>query len=565
MNYLLEIFPEAVSSFVKSTSLYPRQPTYKVYPLHMACFSRHCPGSVIQLLIKEDPELCKVKGEVHDENVFTPAQLPVYSYLSRNVNVDIDTVKVFVSAEEQGQGYYPIHALLYNSNINKMQDILQYLLNVEPLSLLETDQGRGGRLPLNIACCNQAVNLSIVELLFNSIPEGNRDLIDGQGKHPIHDLCSNEKLDDDVSLEILRFLLDIDPTLPQIVDAINIPINYAVGHGKKSLEFCKVLIDAYPESLKVETLGFTNSLPIHEACGYGDRVDTVDTIQYMLDLYPDSINARDSEGGLPIHYAAHLGNAKTIELLLKHDPDAAKKTIEGDDLTKQLPLHIAIRATEHRNAKAVQVLYDAYPEAILIRNGNGQVPLDIAREENKQEIVNFLRTQLIYAHQAQDTTALSTLDEEGYLPIHRALLQGDASLGSIKLLVRGNTAALRVDDQKGVLPLHIACRKATVGIVQFLIDSYDGLDISDSNKDYPLHYACRAANFDVIKYLMRRSTSRVSDTNADNKLPFHLLIENDNVQVRDSPEFTEACFLLLRAHPETLMIQTTSRKRRREL
>jgi len=141
MNYLLEIFPEAVSSFVKSTSIHPRQPTYKAHPLHMACFNRHCPGTVIQLLIKEDPELCKVKGKVHHESsVFTPAPFPVYYYLSRNVNIDIGTVKAFVSAEEQGPGYYPIQALLYNSNINKMQDVLEYLLNAEPLSLLETDQ-----------------------------------------------------------------------------------------------------------------------------------------------------------------------------------------------------------------------------------------------------------------------------------------------------------------------------------------------------------------------------------------------------------------------------------------
>jgi len=537
ISYLLEIFPEAVSSFVKSPS---RQgPLSITYPLHLACFNRHCPSSVIELLVKRNPELCKVKSNFTLDYLFAPARLPVCYYLSRNVNVDIGTVKLFVNAEEQGTGYYPIHSLLSNSNINKMQDILEYLVNAEPSSLLETDQGR---LPLNIACGNKAVNLAIMEFLFNSIPEGS-DLIDGHNKHPIHDLCGNKMLDDDVSLEILRFMLDIDPTLPQMRDTIKIPIHYAVGHGNKSLEFCKVLIDAYPESLKIEAL-FNGSLPIHEACGHGDgfwRVDTVDTIQYMLDLYPDIINARDSQRDLPIHHAANLGNAKTIELLLKHDPDAASKmTIESEDSIKQLPLHIAIRAAEHHNAidgiisndlKAVQVLYDAYPEAINIRDGDGDTPLDIARGEgmNREDIVDFLQMQVAYAQQAQDTTALSTPDEEGYLPLHRALLQGNASLGSIKLLVRGNTEALQLADQKGVLPLHTACRKATADIVKFLVDSYNnGLDVCDINQDYPLHYACRAANLDVIKYLMRRSTSRVSTTNNDNKLPFHLLIESDN-------------------------------------
>ena len=570
MNYLLEIFPEAVSSYVESSPMLTRQPT-KAYPLHLACFNKHCPGSVIQLLVKEDPELCKVKGKVHDENnnnMIAPAQLPVHYYLSRNNNVGIDVVKMFVNAEEQGPDYYPIHSLLYNSNIKKMQDILKYLVNAEPSSLHETNNFYG-RKPLNIACENEAVNLSIVELLFNSIPEGNRNLIDGHDKHPIHSLCANKKLDDNGSLEILRFMLDIDPTLPQVRDTIKIPIHYAVVG--KSTEFCKVLIDSFPESVKVEAL-FNGLLPLHEACRYGDRVDNVDTIQYLLEIYPESINAPDNEGWTPIHKAAWIGKTKTIELLLKHDPDVASKMTDNENEDEapieQLPLHIAIRAVEHRNAtgdiinfdskfKSIKVLYDAYPEAINIRDGDGEAPLDMAREENKEEIVNFLRIQLDYAQQAQDTTAMTTPDEEGYLPIHRALLQGNASLGSIKLLVGGNTAALRVADQKGVLPLHTACRNATANIVKFLVDSYDGLDISNSNQDYPLHYACQVANLDVIKYLMGRSTSRVSAANNDNKLPFYLLIESDNEQVRDSLEFTEACFMLLQAHPEAVKMGTT--------
>ena len=90
------------------------------------------------------------------------------------------------------------------------------------------------------------------------------------------------------------------------------------------------------------------------------------------------------------------------------------------------------------------------------------------------------------------------------------------------------------------------------------------LDVCDSNKDYPLHHACRAANLDVIKYLVESNTPAVSETNVDNKLPFHLLIESDKEQLnRESSAYTEACFLLLRAHPETVTMKMT-RKRRRE-
>ena len=51
-------------------------------------------------------------------------------------------------------------------------------------------------------------------------------------------------------------------------------------------------IDACPESLRIESVD--SWLPIHEACTYGKRDDTADTIQYMLELDPELINIEDS-------------------------------------------------------------------------------------------------------------------------------------------------------------------------------------------------------------------------------------------------------------------------------
>ena len=254
--------------------------------------------------------------------------------------------------------------------------------------------------------------------------------------------------------------------------------------------------------------------------------------------------------------------AGIVELLLKHDPDAASKVI--DNQSRQLSLHIACGCYKEQ-LDVVKTLYDAYPEAIRVRDGQGKLPLDLAREGNMDKIVDFFQTQLVYAQQAQDTTAMHTLDENGWLPLHHAI-KDNAPLGSIKLLVKGNPSAIRTADGNLAFPLHIACQFSTVKVVKYLVELDSRIPVGrlDMNNDSVLHYACRGGNLEVIKYLMGSSTSRVSDTNADNKLPFHLLIESDNEQVRDSLEFTEACFLLLRAHPDTPMIQTTCRKRRRK-
>ena len=82
--------------------------------------------------------------------------------------------------------------------------------------------------------------------------------------------------------------------------------------------------------------------------------------------------------------------------------------------------------------------------------------------------MKFLQAQLVYARHAQDMTAMTTVDENGWLPLHRAL-KGNVPLGSIKLLVRGNPAALQVVDRKGHTRC-IACEFSSVKVVKYLVD-----------------------------------------------------------------------------------------------
>ena len=79
-----------------------------------------------------------------------------------------------------------------------------------------------------------------------------------------------------------------------------------------------------------------------------------------------SINIRDGNGWQ--HLAAHFGKSNVIELLLKHDPDAASKNIEidfgADSPPPRLPLHLVCMNEDNEYLDAVKLLYDAYPEAM---------------------------------------------------------------------------------------------------------------------------------------------------------------------------------------------------------
>jgi len=591
---LIEIVEWMLNAYPGLASLYDDG----VLPIHVACFNTKCPSTIVEMLAKDYPEAlgktCLVCDGEQDglachgyDGTWYSDGLPVSYYLARTDDLHISTVKLLVElypdalmkaeAYEARRTCYPIHAITGSQNISDLKEVLEYLIECEPSSIrLAMNEDENQRTPLNMACSNSDTSLEVVKLLVNAWPEGTRhrdnsgEFGGGSGGYlPIHNLCNNYNLDAAVSRDILELLLDADPSSPKETDSSEscLPIHYAVGYGNKSLEFCKLLVKAYPESLKIES--GDGRLPLHEACIY----KRVELVEYLFQKDPESIDVRtiavddlyhSSIGGLlPIHLTE---DAETIKVLLKHDPNAALKT----NYDGMLPLQLVCGGSDV-SLSSVKVLYDAYPEAIGAVDHDGRTLLDLARGNDRQRqernasVISFLEKELVYVQQSRDMMYMTLPDEEGYLPLHRALLQGDITLGSIKLLVRGNLSALQVVDRNGVRPIHIACRNATVGIVKFLMEAPNGLDVCDTNKNYPIHYACRAANFDVIQYLVKRNTP-VSERNADNKLPFHLLLEYDDEQVRKSPAFTEACWHLLRAYPETVMIQTetiSSKKRKR--
>ena len=382
--------------------------------------------------------------------------------------------------------YAPIHVAAANAGIKNLYEILSYLIVSEPTCLhLMT---RCNETPLQIACgMNKCLTLETVQLLVNAWPESIRQR-GSYGNLPLHDLCRNKDLDESASVEVLQFMLKVDPTLPRRMnDDDYFPIHDAVCH--KSTNFCKVLIDAWPESLSFEHNGY---LPIHEACSCGNRFDTVETIEYMLKMYPESVRARRwsglrdvcyGDGYLPIHYAAECGRTETIKLLLMHDHDAAKRKVQympgvrprsttAIDVEGALPLHLAAYSGK---VESTHMLFDAYPEGIFVGTTMRDSVIAISRKHHMYKwrtseataIISFLNTQLAYAQMAQGLTFMSTTDETGRLPLHNSLV-GGASLGSVKLFTKGNPSAF-VADQNGALPLHLACEFSSVKVVKFLL------------------------------------------------------------------------------------------------
>ena len=153
-------------------------------------------------------------------------------------------------------------------------------------------------------------------------------------------------------------------------------------------------------------------------------------------------------------------------------------------------------------------------------------------------------------------TSRTELDNYGLTLLHRAMHQ--APLGTIKLVIKGNPATLRVVDDQFAFPLHIACEFSSEKVVRYLVGESNKhiLGHLDENKDSILHYACRGGNLEVVKYLLGNHSSLVAsvEANRKGKLPLHLLCEAGKDKVDcDGAEYVEAIWLMLLSNPEAVV------------
>lgn len=455
----------------------------------------------------------------------------------RNLRIDYDNYEFFFRACK---------------NKRVTEGILRYLIEYFPDAVRAI--GEKGRLPIHTICRNKTITLGMVQLLIYAYPESLRRG-DNTGYTPLRCLCGNKEIDEDVGLDILKYFIERCPESVRHTTEINpnlgsLPIHFAAAY--QSPEFCRLLIDAYPGSERMAN--DDGRLPFHVAC----QENTVATVKYFYQLCPESISMADNNGLYPIHYVIwglkyRKGDrelaVEVAKFLLDCNTDMALQKYQD-----KFPLYwVCKRATDDNTKRlnaylgVLQLLYGADPETIdMIVSDAGSFC---------QEVQTFINTQLKYARQARDHILVTTPDESRQLPLHRAV-RDNATLGSIKLLVAGNSSALRYADNTGMIPLHVACQHHhSPSVVEYLVGLNPmTLEVNDLWQNTVLHFACRSANYTMIRLLLERySAASVSKRNFYRQLPIDLLFESEVVNDREDVEYTESIYRLIRAHPETLM------------
>ncbi len=426
------------------------------------------------------------------------------------------------------------------------EGVIRCLIEYFPTATSHTSEN--GRTPLHVACFNRSMTREIIQLLIDAAPDSLRSVC-SSGLMPLHCLCG--RTSEATSIQLLKLLIEKCPEAARHADRHGrLPIHIAAQ--KRSPEFCHVLIEAYPGSEQIARP--QDDLPLHHACGY----NTLPTVEWLYKLYPDAINHAAS-GTYPIHNAIYGLSERSnpesaidiVRFLLDCDPNVKLQKCRGMSLLCYACLWGYNDSKIGAALEAIKVIYDAQPEAIE----DNVIASNIQRYH--QRVQSFLNGQLVYARQARDHRRMMTPDDNARLPLHRAL-QNNASLGSIKLLVKGNPTALQSRDNDGAFPLHIACEHHdSVSVVEYLVGvglDTSTLDVMDNEGDTALHYACRGAKYETIALLLDEYDAvTASKPNSHKKLPIDLLWESNSVGDRESVDYTESVFRLLRECPEMVM------------
>ena len=247
--------------------------------------------------------------------------------------------------------------------------------------------------------------------------------------------------------------------------------------------------------------------------------------QYFQSTKAHSTNGNNSvlEYRSPLRSASRL--EAVVERLLIVKPDLARVASESDG---SLPLHFAASIG---NIRVASVLLNHHRDAALMHNTKGKIPLHYAAREGRTEMVKFLLRLVPLC------AAIST--KKGKLALHFA--SGEGHIEVVRDLLRVHPSGATIPSKKGKVPLHFAARWGHINIARDLCQLVPGcintLDYDGSNS---LHDATREGQFEMAKFLVERYPPAMYESNIRGEIPLFAAIRSGNISL---------CAFLIRSWP----------------
>ena len=216
----------------------------------------------------------------------------------------------------------------------------------------------------------------------------------------------------------------------------------------------------------------------------------IERLQKLLRDSPDLINAQETDGRTPLHFAAGRNQLKVAKFLLENKADP--NIVTRDNRT---PLYWAV---EKESVDMVESLLSHRADP----NRGGSKPLCLAAEHGLKAIAEKLLDAKANVNDTQ---------KFGYTALHFAVQNGHKSLAEL-LLSRGadlnphlvNLGQPGFDSgQMNATPLHLAVLNNRPILLDLLCANKADVDAKGSQGQTPLHYAASKGYVDAVEILLK--------------------------------------------------------------
>mmetsp|Transcript_37879 Transcript_37879/g.92191 ORF Transcript_37879/g.92191 Transcript_37879/m.92191 type:complete len:639 (-) Transcript_37879:782-2698(-) len=234
--------------------------------------------------------------------------------------------------------------------------------------------------------------------------------------------------------------------------------------------------------------------------------------------------------GSPIRSSAAL--EVVVDALMGRMPHLARVASDSDG---SLPLHFAASIG---NVRVASLLLTSYREAAVRHNAKGKIPLHYAAREGRVEMVRFLLSI------APECASVAT--KKTKLAIHFAA--GEGHVDVVRALLQAYPDGAIIPSKKGKVALHFAARWGQMMIARDLLDvKPDSVRILDSDGSTPLHDACREGQLEMAKLLVERYPPAMTVSNIRGEIPLLSAIRSGAGSGSDV--VVDLCTFLVRSWP----------------
>ncbi|PLV55197.1 ankyrin repeat domain-containing protein [Brachyspira pilosicoli] len=444
----------------------------------------------------------------------TEAEQSLFDAVNRKDYQNVSTIlssspDININASDM-EGYTSLHRAIVNNDLNTVMELLKNE-NIDVNSKLGIEVSidgwyLGGATPLILASYLGYTDI-VNALIEKGVDVKAKDDVDGC--MAIHLAAANGKND------VINILLDVDASNINDVDNRgNTPLHWA--SMKDRADTVSLLIE---NGADIEAKDIDNWTALHYAAAFA----SLQTVEALVDNGADK-NSLTKDGNIPVNYAKD----ETIKTYLsggkigREDTEEVveEETTETEETTENTETSETITEDELNN------------ELDTTQNGSIVDPTVVDLDPKQLELLIAVKNNDIIAVNAllKENVNPNFVDEEGYSPLHRAVLNNNLDVVNVLLSYKDIDTEIKlpyeasVDDWYlgGATPLLVASYTGNADIVNALIEA--GSDIrakDDIDGATTIHIASANGNNEVINILLNKDNTLINEADSMKDTPLH--------------------------------------------